>query len=108
MKGSGRPTGRYLLLGLLLLGTAAYQARISFEIVRTLGGPVDVRGPVTLEALGPHITRVQPEAEAAGLRPGDRLLAVNGQPARGVSPLARALARSRPGDVILSPPRGTG
>lgn len=96
-----RRTGLHLLLGLLFVVSVSYQARHSYGSVRAL---VDWEGsarrPFSLEEYQPLITGVMPEAEQAGLRPGDRIELVEGIQFTGKAVLDAAFARSRAGDLL--------
>jgi phosphoserine phosphatase RsbU/P len=95
-----QPLRRYAALASLLLITLVYQGRVAYEVVRGLRPVVDARRPVAMEMCGPTITSTEVEAEAAGVRSGDRLLAVEGRPFRGLSVLALATALNRPGQTL--------
>jgi len=102
MPESRRPIVRWVVLGLLFSVVVAYQGRITVDVVRGLVGPAadDVRWPIVLESYGPAIKSVEPEAAAAGIREGDRLITAAGRAFLGRSDLARPLAAARPGDVL--------
>jgi len=63
--------------------------------------PEQVTGwPLTVARLSNRISGVPPGAEAAGVKKGDRLLAVAGRPYVGRSVLGTAVASARPGDRL--------
>jgi len=78
-----------------------YLTRVGVDIVRKLTRPTEqVRRPIGLEDYGPRVVRLPPEGETAGVRAGDRVVAVAGRPLTGSAVLARALAVARPGDTV--------
>jgi phosphoserine phosphatase RsbU/P len=105
-----------LTIGLVLLAALSvvaviYQVRFSSDVIRVLSRPDEIaRVPFGFE-MPPTISRVEPEADAVQVHNGDKLLAVNGQPFRGIATLSRAIARSRPGEtltVTILRPNGQG
>src|SRR5438034_9575549 len=95
----GGTAGRYALLAGLFVLAAGYQVRALADVVRILRGE-RVRQPVVLDPLDGRVTRTEPEAEAAGVHPGDRVVAVQGAPFHGRKTIAGALPRARPGDTL--------
>lgn len=91
---------RLALLAVLSLVAVTYQVRFSWDVIRALWRPDEIaRVPFGFQ-MPPTVYGVEPEADAVGVRSGDKLLAVNGQPFRGMSTLSRAVALSRPGDTL--------
>jgi phosphoserine phosphatase RsbU/P len=92
------PIVRYICLAALLLGVLLYQVRVAIDILP--GEKVNVPSiePATASA---SLETVSPEAEKAGLRRGDVLLAINGKPYTGTVVLGKAIARARPGQNIF-------
>ncbi|HEY3119193.1 MAG TPA: hypothetical protein VGL15_01100, partial [Vicinamibacteria bacterium] len=87
--------GRYALLAALFVLAGGYQVRALADVVRILRGE-RVRQPVVLDSLDGRVISARPEAEAAGIRRGDRVVAVQGAPFYGRKTLAGALAAARP------------
>ncbi|HET6900018.1 MAG TPA: hypothetical protein VFK70_16820, partial [Vicinamibacteria bacterium] len=100
---SSRPSlrGRLALIVGLGVLALAYQAHAITDIVRDLrtssGGP---RAPFHTELTAGRIARVSDEAAAAGVKEGDRVVAVAGKPYEGRKTIAGALRAARPGDVL--------
>ncbi len=91
---------RLTLLATLSVLAIGYQVRFSSDVVRVLWHSAEIaRLPFGFQ-MPPTIYAVAPEAEIAGVRKGDRLLLVNGQPFLGMVTLARAVGDSRPGDSL--------
>jgi sigma-B regulation protein RsbU (phosphoserine phosphatase) len=90
----------YLVLTLLLAATATVQVRRSLDVIELLVGGGRPRSPVALRPLSDVIARVAPEAADAGIKPGDRLLAVNGRAYSGEGVLGRAVATSEASDPL--------
>jgi signal transduction histidine kinase len=89
-----------LLLCLLGLITAAWQCVYSFRVVRYYASPQSVpRTPVEVNSTG-RVTECEKEASAAGLKVGDRVLAINGRPLAGLRVLWSPLTSEAPGDQI--------
>jgi sigma-B regulation protein RsbU (phosphoserine phosphatase) len=106
-----RLTIRLALLTALSLVAVVYQIRFSWDIVRVLWRPNEIARLPFESPMLPTISTVLPEADAAGVRTGDILLAVSGQPFRGIATLSQAVARSRPGEtltVTILRPNGQG
>jgi sigma-B regulation protein RsbU (phosphoserine phosphatase) len=99
-----------IALAALALVAVAYQARWSWEGALFLAGRINRVGP----PIGPSevssvVETVRDTGMAAGIRPGDRLLSVDGRPFHGWSTMARRLRTARPGDrVALELERPTG
>jgi sigma-B regulation protein RsbU (phosphoserine phosphatase) len=92
---------QYGILGLVFLITVAYQVRhvnFVFEYIMERTGAVSNPGVVNLGS--PIIQSLSKETEEAGVRPGDTILAVNGQPYRGLAELVRVVEHARPGDFF--------
>jgi sigma-B regulation protein RsbU (phosphoserine phosphatase) len=100
----------YALLAAALAVALAYQARATLDVVDTLRRPTArARVPLGLRSASATLTRVAPEAEAAGLRVGDELVAVAGRAFDGHAVLARAVAATPPGaSLALRVRRGDG
>jgi sigma-B regulation protein RsbU (phosphoserine phosphatase) len=94
-------TLQYCILAALFLITAAYQGRHIIFIAEYLGGRADaVRAPGTMQSARPLVAAVEKEAAQAGLRVGDTLLEVNGQPYRGQGDVVRAIEYAHGGDGL--------
>src|SRR5579863_4376825 len=87
------PILRYICLAALLLGVLLYQARVAIDILPGQKVSVPSIEPATASA---SLETVSPEAEKAGLRRGDVLLAINGKPYTGTVVLGMAIARALP------------
>jgi sigma-B regulation protein RsbU (phosphoserine phosphatase) len=87
---------------IVLVGIAlSYQVRYSREVIGDLLDQDRAsRPPMAIELPWPAVGSVRPEAAAAGLRAGDKVTAIDGEPNRGTSVLARALARKHSGESI--------
>ncbi len=84
---------RFAALALLGLFTALSLGAFSFATLGTLiSGRFTARAPFTVEEVGARVVSVEAAAAAAGLQPGDRLLAIGGQPYVGRKVLSRVLA----------------
>jgi sigma-B regulation protein RsbU (phosphoserine phosphatase) len=106
-----RLTIRLVLLAALSLVAVVYQTRFSWDVIRAVWHPDEVaRVPFGFE-MPPTVSRVELEADAVQVHDGDKLLAVNGQPFRGIKTLSQAVARLRPGEnltVTILRPDGQG
>ena len=89
----------YRLLLLLFIVAILCQGTFTLDVIRTLRGDYPVK-PITLGSPWPTITRLTPEASDAGLRPGDRVLAIEGRAPAGEADLARALHARHPGERL--------
>lgn len=89
-----------MLLTTLSLVAVVYQTRFSQEVVQVLWRSREIARLPFGFLVPPTVYAVEPEAEVAGVRNGDQLLAVNGRPFRGVATLARAVGTSRPGEIL--------
>ena len=97
---------RGLLLRLSLM--ALLMIAGSYQAVDSTGAVWDfihreetARAPFSVNRLSNIISRVKPEAERAGLKPGARLVAVQGREYEGHSDLAVPLATSRAGGILI-------
>src|SRR5438094_5882884 len=96
-----RPMLPYVALGALFVITAAYQALdIVFVGEKLAGRAGAITRPFGIPFYSPTITSVEEEAQRAGIRPDDTLIAVNGHPYQGEAVLNRALNYARPGDLL--------
>jgi sigma-B regulation protein RsbU (phosphoserine phosphatase) len=87
---------------LLLLGLAlAYRLRSFADAARVLADPDRVAVPgFAIQFGGDRVFLVGGAAEQAGLRAGDRVVSIDGEPYTGRSVLGRALARGEPGEPV--------
>ena len=99
-----------VLLAALGLLVVAYESFYLSEIARSLRDPEGVaRVPLQFRQASATIAGVNPEAEAAGIAPGETLLAVNGTPYRGRSDLEVPVRAHRAGQSLtLRVARGGG
>ena len=81
---------RYALLAAILAASVVYQAAVSLDLIDQWTHPsVQFATPFTLLQATRVIAQVGPVGAEAGLRPGDEVIRVNGQPLNGYSLLAR-------------------
>jgi sigma-B regulation protein RsbU (phosphoserine phosphatase) len=90
---------RYALLAALFVLAAGYQVRALVDVARILRGERAAQ-PIAVDPFDGRVTTVRPEAEAAGVRVGDRVIAVQGAPFHGRKTIAGAVAGARPGDTL--------
>ncbi|HEX8138141.1 MAG TPA: SpoIIE family protein phosphatase [Pyrinomonadaceae bacterium] len=91
----------YILLLALFVVAVTYQALFTVAAIREdLYGYQQVRRPFLIEDVEPVITRLRPEAEAAGLKVGDRVVTVGGRPLTGSAVFDQLVAASRPGEPL--------
>jgi phosphoserine phosphatase RsbU/P len=92
---------QYAAIAVLFIATALFQWFNQRDNLRSLVRPQSVVNmPFGISDSDNHISRVYGAAEKAGIRQNDLLLAVNGQPYRGLADLATLLAASHAGDSI--------
>jgi sigma-B regulation protein RsbU (phosphoserine phosphatase) len=87
-----------LLLALFLLMVMC-QGTFTIDVIRTLAGDYPLQ-PVRLGTPWPSIEELSRTAYEAGLRRGDRVLAIEGRPPRGAADLALPVHARHPGDTI--------
>ncbi len=90
---------RYALLAALFVVAVACQVQFGSDVVRDLANQLP-RAPFWLDAPWPTVSWTASEAEAAGLRRGDRIASVDGKSPAGVADLMRAVRRRAPGDTL--------
>jgi sigma-B regulation protein RsbU (phosphoserine phosphatase) len=91
----------YILLGALFVIALLYQARHTIVGVQQLFFPSEqVRMPFILKPVSQVIGEVRPEAQQAGIREGDMLLSINGQPFTGTASIIEPLMNAHPGDSL--------
>jgi hypothetical protein len=98
-----RPTLHYVALSALFVCAVTYQVPVAeYRFPRWFHRTNAVEGPfypdVGPEGVSVHF--LSGEAREAGLKDGDRLVAVNGRPLTGTAVYGEALARARPGEVM--------
>ena len=103
---AGRALAPYVALTVLFVGGGLFLSRFAYFAFGFVLGADPAREPSSLDSTdqrGPiaKITGTEPEAEKAGLKQGDFLLAVNEQPIKGLAVLGEAVRRHRPGDTLL-------
>jgi len=103
MKKQEFPLAQYLLLGLLFVGSCAYQVRATIAAFPGFLGKGSVAWPfIPSYAKGlPHATFVRPEARKAGVAERDILIQVDGKPFTGKVVFGEAIRTARPGDNLL-------
>jgi hypothetical protein len=90
-----------LVLGGYFVGLVMFQSRLTWEnFARQVHITQIARAPFTVVSPGPALNALRPEAAAAGLLNGDRLLAFDGQPARGERSPQAAVNGLRAGETI--------
>jgi sigma-B regulation protein RsbU (phosphoserine phosphatase) len=94
-----RKSHGYAALAALFVVAVACQVRFSADAVKDLTHR-DPRAPFILDAPWPTARLLRPEARAAGLEEGDRVLAVDGRKPAGIADLMGAVRRKAPGGVI--------
>lgn len=91
----------YAALLLVLAISLTYRVRqIIDRSDRLLHGTERVQPPFSLDSSGLSIVSVRPEADAAGVRTGNTLVAIGGRPYRGVIDLYVPLREAQPGDRL--------
>jgi sigma-B regulation protein RsbU (phosphoserine phosphatase) len=105
LSGRARSAWRYSLLAFIFVVAAAYQAGLTVDILRGLKVSVPY---FALQDASPQIEGVKSEAEAAGVRRGDTLIAVNGRPYTGTAVLAQEEAKAAPGTELAVTVRESG
>jgi sigma-B regulation protein RsbU (phosphoserine phosphatase) len=89
----------YRLLLILFIVTLISQTTFTIDVVRTLSGDYPLPN-VALGAPWPSITSLSRAARAAGLRKGDRVIAIEGRGPRGAGNLAQAVHAKHPGERL--------
>ncbi len=91
----------YRLLLFLFLVVIVCQGTFTIDVIRGLDGDYPLQ-PVTLGQPWPSITGLgaSPKAFDAGLRLGDRVIAIEGRPPTSESDLAQAVHSKHPGDLL--------
>jgi sigma-B regulation protein RsbU (phosphoserine phosphatase) len=92
-----RPILRYVILLLLLAITATYEIPYLYDLVRNTNRNVPTFGT---DRGTNRVSLVDKEAKKAGLQQGDRIVAVNGQPFRGLADYYVAVAHAPAGSQI--------
>jgi sigma-B regulation protein RsbU (phosphoserine phosphatase) len=96
-----RKSKLYLLLGALFVIALLYQTRHTIVGIQELFFPTaQARAPFSLKQLSQVIGEVRPEAQQAGIREGDILLSVNGEPYTGSASIIKPLMNAHPGDPL--------
>jgi phosphoserine phosphatase RsbU/P len=86
----------YRLLLVLFIVTLLSQTTFTIDVARTLSGGYPL-APMALGSPWPSITSLSSPAEAAGLRKGDRVIAIEGRAPRGDGDLAQVVHAKYPG-----------
>jgi phosphoserine phosphatase RsbU/P len=99
----------YAVLAILFVISCVQWVRNSSVSVQYIvHGERLVRGPFDVNGVSLEVDSVNAEAEAAGLRKADLLLAVDGRPVKGLADYWGALRRASLGDRLLVHVRSTG
>jgi len=94
-------TLQYFILAVLFLATLGYHANhIKFVADYLSWRTGAVREPVSMENAKPIASKVEKEAEDAGVRAGDTLLEVDGKAYRGAADLTRAIEHAQGGEKL--------
>jgi len=92
---------RRLLLALLLAIVLADWTYNAAHLAAFILHPGQMaRAPFAWAAVPPEVSGVQPEAASAGMKPGDRVLSINGRKMIGDLTLDQALEPARTGDLL--------
>src|SRR5690242_3334208 len=90
-----------LVLGGYFVGLVMFQSRLTWEnFDRQLHVTQAARPPFTVASPGPNLNTLRPEAMVAGLVRGDRLLSLDGKPARGERSAQAAVNGLRAGETM--------
>jgi hypothetical protein len=93
-----RPYAAYFGLFLLFAIAVAYHARTATAVLGTLlDSNEHVREPFEVDGHKMALFRVQPEARIAGIKDGDLLTAIQGQPVPGLADFYSIVRQARPG-----------
>ncbi|MBZ5584610.1 MAG: hypothetical protein LAQ30_20835, partial [Acidobacteriia bacterium] len=101
-RGNGRA---YAWLTLLFAATLASQAPFTMDVVRVLARDYPLR-EFYVGAPWPSLVTVSEKAKAAGLREGDRVLALDGAAPRGLQDTAAPFRRKPGAAVTVTVERG--
>ncbi|MEO6391497.1 MAG: SpoIIE family protein phosphatase [Pyrinomonadaceae bacterium] len=99
----------YLALLALVVIVFTFQTRSSLDTVIFMrGDTVRTILPVAFEPYSLTVKATQPAAEAAGLRPGDKIVGINGKEIKGLHDYLAITDQARPGDradltIVRSP-----
>lgn len=97
----GRPYAAYFGLLLLFAIAVAYHARTATAVLGTLlDSNEHVHEPFELDGQKMGLFLVRPEARAAGIKDGDLLTTIQGQPVRGVTDFYSIVRQARPGQRL--------
>jgi signal transduction histidine kinase len=100
MRSSKKISSIPLLLAVLGIITAGWQAVYSYRVLWYYDSPQSLpRTPLEIDTHA-RVTEVEKEAQQAGVRPGDTLLAVDSKPLKGLETLWAPLTIKRPGDQM--------
>jgi phosphoserine phosphatase RsbU/P len=94
-----RSSAQYIALALLFAFAATYHTRFLIDLARDFTFQYSAP-PFTLGTPWPTIINVSDRAPGTGLRPGDKIKAIDGRPVDGSSDLFRPIRLKRPGDSI--------
>jgi sigma-B regulation protein RsbU (phosphoserine phosphatase) len=100
---------QFVLLALIASGSLAYYLASASATIKEIYGDRIARAPTTNGYRLNVVSGVAPEAAQAGIRFGDRMLAVNGRRFTGNNVYLEELRKSRAGDLLdltIGPPNG--
>ena len=90
----------YLPLAILFVVSIVLQVRVTERNIGYLFGVTRIRSPISIGDASATITSVRPEAEEAGVKPGDRIVSVNGRPYTGTADAADEIMRAGDGGLV--------
>jgi len=89
----------YVWLGILFAIAVISQGTFTIDVMRELSGDYPAR-PIFIGDEGPTIVELTPAAGEAGLRRGDRVVAIDGRPFRDARDLLQPVREKRPGQTL--------
>ncbi len=107
-KQQGRPVLLYSVLTLIALMSFAYQTRVAQDVIEEVVHPTEQpREPFQMSSDRFTVKSVSPEAAAAGLAPGDRVMMLGHSGIAGFNDMYRKVSKMRPGeDMHVAAMRG--
>src|SRR5436305_7380226 len=89
----------YLCLAFLFALALISQGTFTFDVIRELSGDYSMP-PVSFEEPGSIVVDQTPAAQKAGLRKGDRVVAIEGRRFRNARDILQPLHRKKPGQTL--------
>ena len=91
----------YFLLALIAILILPYQVRFTYDQVHDIAAySPSPQPPFFMKGYPPQIFILQKEGADAGLRMGDQVTSLNGEPIRGVNTLTRIIDNAKPGEIL--------